>query len=595
MPVDAGTIYSEVRIALDKLKQDIAKVEANLDKFGKKNAKHSTDVENNWTKSFKAMSLAGVAAAAAITIAIKKAVTTFATFEQALANVRSVAQATPKEFKEIEKAAIEAGETTRFTATQSAEAMYSLASAGYTAQQSMEALNGVLLLAGATQSDLAMTARTVTSAIAQFNLEAADAEQVANIFAAAINNSKATMEKLSVSMRYVGPVASSMNKSLEETTGLLQILYDNGFVASQAGTALRGVLADLSNEMSPAVKRLKQLGVAYDQVNPRTNSYADILEVLSENQEVANRAMEIFGDRAGPAMIKLIQGGREEIEKYTEAVTGTNAAAEAYAIQNDTLQGNLDFLKSAVESLQIKFVQEFAPAIRAVVDILTGFIKVIASAPGPIKIMLGILAGAIPIILGISGAIKLLGLSVTFSVPHVTALVAGIGLLIGVVAGLAGAIGNAVQEAEDLKDALDVVKGVSEGTVASVNDMKDAQTTLREEVQRLQKDFLKAKSAGWDVLADDISERQESLITQINELSSAIREIEQAEKDAAEELTKAEKKRLKQLKKREKAELERLKNIKAAEEEAERIEKERLAAIKEEEKATELVNKKRQK
>jgi len=453
MAINAGTIYSEVRIAIDKLKSDISQVEINLDKFGKTNAKQATNTEKKWYDSFGKISLAGVAAFAGIALAVKTAVKTFASFEQALANVRSVAQATPSEFQAIEKAAIEAGETTRFTASQAADAMYYLASAGFDASQSMEALNGVLLLAGSTQSDLAMTSETVASAISQFNLEASDAGRVANVFTAAITNSQATMDKLAVSMRYIGPVASSMNKSIEDTVGLLQILYNNGFEASQAGTALRGALADLSNESSPAVKRLKELGVSFEEVNPLTNTYADIIDVLNEKVTNASDIMAIFGDRAGPALIKLIQGGREEVEKYTEAVTGTNAAAEAYAIQNDTLQGSIDLLKSAIESAQIKFVKEFTPAIRGIVDALTGFVKLVSDLPGPIKVFLGVIAGGIPILIGATKAIKAIGFAMTAMNGHVGVVALGVGALVGVFVSVGSAMKKAADESERFRKA----------------------------------------------------------------------------------------------------------------------------------------------
>lgn len=472
--IDAGTIYSSVRVALDKLKGDISKVETELDKFGKTNQQRAQKTATSWKDGFKKINLAGVAAFAGIAIAVKESIKTFATFEQSLANVRSVAQATDEEFEKIEKAALEAGETTRFKATQAADAMYYLASAGFDATQSVEALNGVLLLAGSTGSDLAKTSETVASAISQFNLEAKDAERVANVFAAAITNSQATMDKLAVSLRYVGPVASSMNKTIEETAGLLQILYNNGFEASQAGTALRSSLADLSNAASPAVKRLKELGVSFDEVNPQTNTFADIIDVLNEKVTDGSDIMQIFGNRAGPAMIKLIQAGREEVEKYTEAVTGTNAAAEAYAIQNDTLQGSIDLLLSAVESAQIKFTKELAPAIRGAVEIFTGLVKIIADIPTPLKVLFGVLAIGTPIVLGVITAVQAMSTAFTVSTGIIGAVVTGIALLAAGIVALQGHM----DKAGGLRDATD-------NLTESVEELKQANEELKDETKEL--------------------------------------------------------------------------------------------------------------
>lgn len=544
MAVNAGTIYSEVRIALDKLKGDIAQVEANLDKFGKTNATQATAVQSKWSKSFGNINLAAVAAFAGMALAVKNTVKTFAKFEQSLANVRSVAQATPAEFAELERAALEAGETTRFTASQAADAMYYLASAGFDAKQSVAALNGVLLLAGSTQSDLAMTSETVAAAISQFNLEASDAERVANVFTAAITNSQATMEKLAVSMRYAGPVASAMGKSIEETAGVLQILYNNGFEASQAGTTLRRVMADLSNQMSPAVQRLKEMGINFDEINPLTNSFADIIDVLSNRVDIGAEGMRIFGQRAGPGMIKLVQAGREEIEKYTEAVTGTNAAAEAYAIQNDTLQGSIDLLKSAVESMQIKFTKELAPGLRDVVDILTQVVHVISNAPKPVKVFIGIVAAGIPIVIGLATAFKLLSSVLTKSTGIISAVVVAIGAAAAIASAVAKQVDAVAQiqesatasqeelktSTDDLKKALDDLDAVQKKVKESTADMTEENKRALEEEEKRAQAVATAQLANQLIhlskIEEDIAARKDRLVKEEQRYTRELKEAE---------------------------------------------------------------------
>lgn len=389
--VDAGSIYSDIRIRLDRLKGDLAQVNATFDNLAAKNTQNTAQFGSKWsnaagtaTKALGAFNLAGVAAFTGVAMAIKKSVQLFGDFEQAMANTQSVTRSSAEDLKKLEEAAMDAGETTRFTAKQAADAMYYLGSAGWNATQIMDGLNGVLTLAGATQSDLAFTSEMVTATISQFNLKAAEAGRVANVMAAGCAVSQASIDKLATSMSYVGPVAASMNMTLEDTVGVLSILYNNGFEASTAGTALRSVLADLSNVTSPAVAKLKSFGITFDKVNPATNSFAQIIENLNPIMDGTGKEMQVFGERAGPAMIKLIQAGREEIEKYTKSVTGTNFAAEAYATQNDTLNGSLDMLKSAYEGLSIRMGKLMAPAIRAVVDLLTLLLNTIS---GVIKFM----------------------------------------------------------------------------------------------------------------------------------------------------------------------------------------------------------------
>lgn len=450
MPVDAGTIYSEVRIQIDKLRGDIRKVQTSFDQFSSKNAAQATNVENNWKKSFNALSLVGVAAFVAVSAAAKNGIKTFAQFEQSIANVRSVAGGTEEEFKKIEDAAISAGESTRFTASQAADALYSLASAGLDAEESVAALDGVLKLAGATGSDLASTSASVVSTLAQYNLEAEEATRVSNVFAAAIGNSQANMEKLTAAFRQVGPVAGALNISLEETTGAIQALLDAGYQGEQAGTALRNILSSLASESDPTTQKLINLGLSFEKLDPTINGIVDVIGTLNDANLEASDILDAFGVRAGPQLLTLLSTGKKGLEDYTEAVTDTNAAAEAYAIQNDTLQGSFDKLSSAVESVTIGFVKEFAPVLRVIIDGLKNLVSFVGSLPGPLKILFGVFILGVPTVLGVAGAIGTLtaamaGMGVTLSavLGPISLVVGGIAVLTGSIAAIGGAIKKA--------------------------------------------------------------------------------------------------------------------------------------------------------
>lgn len=403
MAVDAGTIYSEVRIEIEKLNGDVKKIEALLSKFGKKMKKGSEETTQRWQDSFKKIGIAGVVAFAAIGLAVKQAIGTFAKYEQAMANVRSVTDATAEDFKELEAAAIEAGESTRFTATQAADALYFLASAGLDATQSINALQGVLQLAGATGSDLAFTSATMAATLSQFSLSAESSTRVSNVFAAAIANSQATMEKLATSMKKVGPIAGAFGISLEETTANLEALFAAGFTGEESGTALRNIMLGLTKESGPLIQKLEQLGVAFEDVNPQEVGLTDSIQALAES---GVDLAQVFETRTAAAILKLADTGGEALRQLEADITDTNSASEMYAIQNDTLAGSIDFLKSAMESASINMVKDFAPAIRGIVDFIRHAVIGFNSMPGPLKTVITVLATAVPVIGGITFAVS---------------------------------------------------------------------------------------------------------------------------------------------------------------------------------------------
>lgn len=437
MAIDAGSIYSEVRIEVDKLKKDIVAVETRLDKFGKKNSQQSEKIKKKWTKDFKEINLAGVAAFAAIGFAVKGAIDIFAKYEQEMANVRSVTAASAEDFARLEEAAIRAGETTRFTASQSAEALYFLASAGLDATESISALDGVLKLAGATGSDLAFTSATMAATLSQFSLESEEAIRVSNVFAAAISGSQATMEKLQSSLKAVGPISGALGISLEETTASLEALFNAGFAGEQAGTGLRNILLDLGNKSGPVAQKLKALGIAFEDINPKKVGLTAAIDTLAKSGVDLG---QIFGKRVAAQMLVLAKTGGDALREFEEEITNTNSAAEMYAIQNDTLAGSIDFLKSAIESASIKLIKELGPALRGVTDFLTMAVHGFNALPGPIKLAIGVFAVGVPVIVGFNVALTALaGIVGTIAGP-ITIVVGAVAALTGAIVAVVGAV-----------------------------------------------------------------------------------------------------------------------------------------------------------
>lgn len=409
---------------INKLEQELKNLTRTQDKQTQ-STKEGTAATNKQSNSFN-KNAASVALVTAAVLTAKKAIDIFAKTEQSLANVRAVTNSTAEEFKGLEAAALAAGETTRFTAQQASEALFFLSSAGLDAAQSTAALGTTLLLAGATGSDLAFTAQTLTSTMSQYKIEAEDASRISNIFAAANSNSQATLEKLTGALRQTGAVAGLMNISLEETVGSLELLFNAGFQGEAAGRALKSALADLGNESSITITKLNDLGISFDDVNPSAVGLTNAIGVLEENNITAAQALDIFGKVAGPQLATLISAGKDEILKMTAAVTDTDEAARQYAVQNDTLAGSLDKLKSAGEGLAIAISDTLAPIIRTFADALTVIVNVVSKLP---SVLLAAGTGAATAAVGVTVLSKALVIAgIALNAP--LGIVAGVGALV---------------------------------------------------------------------------------------------------------------------------------------------------------------------
>lgn len=453
MAVDTGTIYSDVRVRIDKLKGDVLSVNKEFDKLGSGITQTSEKTEKSVSSSFGKM-LASIGALAGVQAVIRNVISTFASFEQSMANVASVAGATPAELEKLTAAAREAGETTKFTASQAAEALYNLASAGLDATESMDALDGVLSLAAATGSDLATSSATVTAALSQYSLDAKEATRVSNVFAAAIANSQASMEKLGSAFRQVGPVAGALGISLEETTGALQALFDAGFRGEQAGTVLRNILSQLADVTGPASKKLAALGIDMSKIDPSANRLINVLGTLAEANLTAGEAINAFGTEAGPGLLQLLKAGREGLQDYTDAVTGTDAASRQAEIQMNTLQGDIYKLNSALEGLAIGVGEGLNPLLRFLVDMLTDIVLAVNAVPDPIKAMTLAFGAGVIAVQGLGAAIGALGVTINVALGPIGWVTGAIGALATGVAVLVGHNNDlkSQQMSEEFKD-----------------------------------------------------------------------------------------------------------------------------------------------
>ena len=243
-----GKIYAEIILKLDKLKASKDRAILMIKQFGSATRNVSVSTEQDakkmqaaWAAGYAVISAAAIRAARKVVSAFTDMVDVYAKFEQSLANTQSVARASAEELDAMEQAARRVGATTRSTASEAANALYYLASAGFTAKESIAALDGVNALAIATQSDLAKTSETVATVIKQYGLETGKATDIANTFTAAITSSLATMDKLAKSFEYVGPIAAGLGLTVEETTGALELLYNKGFSGENAGRGLRNI------------------------------------------------------------------------------------------------------------------------------------------------------------------------------------------------------------------------------------------------------------------------------------------------------------------------------------------------------------------
>lgn len=303
----------------------------------------------------------------------------FRDFERQLTLTNAIANGTVDQFNRMADAARAFSLVTTVSAVEAGQALQNLAQAGFTAEESLQAMNGVLLLSQATLSDVGLAADTLSSNIRAFGLNASDTTRVANVFAAAITSSLATIDKLAFAFRQVAPVAELAGLSIEETTAALGVLFNVGLRGEQAGTALRNIIIRLVRPLGEASDLLDQAGIATRTTTGELRNLADILRDIAASDLTDADLARIFetealaGVRAFIAALEDVdETGSDAFERLRDDITNTDRALEISAKNLDTFDGQVKLLVNSITDFGIEVGAQLADPLREVGEVVRG-------------------------------------------------------------------------------------------------------------------------------------------------------------------------------------------------------------------------------
>jgi TP901 family phage tail tape measure protein len=377
-----------------------------------------------------------------------------------MSRVKAATQATTPELGKLRAAAIQAGSSTQYSATESADAITELAKAGVsTADILGGALKGTLALAAAGDMDVADSAIVAAKAMNSFGLQGKDMAHIADVIAAAAGKSATDVHQMSLAFAQSSLLAHQTGLSLEQTAGALALFAQNGLVGSDAGTSLKTMLMRLTPQSDQARGMMDELGFsAYD----AAGNFVGLSETAQRMQkafgslspEARNTAMSvIFGSDAIRAATIITQAGAAGIREWTKAANDQGYASKYAATQSDNLAGDLKRLKSALETALIQSGSAANEVLRTMAKRLTDVVRWYSNLSPEAQKTTTALAGVLGVV-GLIGAglllllprimttrRELIALGVTGA--RTTALLGTLtrlGLVIGVLAGISAGV-----------------------------------------------------------------------------------------------------------------------------------------------------------
>lgn len=406
----------------------------------------------------------------------------------------------------------EMGATTKFSASEAADAMGYMALAGWDDAQVIAGIPGVLNLAAAANMDLAKASDIVTDTMTPFGMAAERAGEAADVFAYAQANSNTTVEGLGEAMKYAAPTADAFGMTLQDTAAAMGVLANAGIKGSQGGTTLNAMLRDMKKNAKNGAIAIGKTKVALTNADGSYRSYAAIIRDIDKATSSMTASQRdaalgaIFGDESLKGILATLKQGPDALDAMTEGMYACgDAAADMAATMGDNLKGDLAILESGAQDMAIALSDWLMPAARGVVQGITDMIGkfnalddgtkntifrigAMAAAAGPLLLsggkVLTLLSGVNPLVVGLGAAAALaythsealqgmvakLGDGVT---AFGAALESGAGFTAAFSAGLTAAFGE---------EAAGKVLGAIDGIKIAISAVGDVLTTVTDAV-----------------------------------------------------------------------------------------------------------------
>ncbi|MCO4339768.1 phage tail tape measure protein [Staphylococcus agnetis] len=361
--------------------------------------------------------------------AVKKSID----FDDSMRKVKATSGATGSEFQQLRDKALEMGAKTKFSASESADALNYMALAGWDTKDMLGGIDGVMQLAAASGEDLGQVSDIVTDSLTAFGMKAKDSGHFADVLAQTSSKANTDVRGLGEAFKYAAPVAGALGYTVEDTSIAIGLMSNAGIKGEKAGTALRTMFTNLSKPTGDMKKKMDELGISITDSNGNMLPMRDVMDQLRgkfknlSKEQQANAASTIFGKEAMSGALAIINASDEDYQKLTKSIDGSKGAANRMSKEMEGgIGGSLRQMKSAIESLAISIGDVMAPYIKKLAEWVSHAASKLNEMPkGTQKIVvgLGLVAAAIgPLLVTLGVMVSTIGSAMTVIGPLMTSI-----------------------------------------------------------------------------------------------------------------------------------------------------------------------------
>lgn len=311
------------------------------------------------------------------------AVKTYASFESKMSNVQAISGATGDDLIKLSDKAKEMGAKTKFSASESADALSYMAMAGWKTDDMLNGLEGVMNLAAASGEDLASTSDIVTDALTAFGMSANESTHFADILATTSSNANTNVSLMGETFKYVAPVAGSLGYKAEDVATAVGLMANSGIKASQAGTSLRSLLTNLAKPSDTVEASMKRLGLSLTDSSGKMKPMSQLTEELRDKfsgltaEQKAQEAASLAGKTGMSGLLAIVNASDKDYKKLTKSIDECDGSSKKMAdTMINNLSGQITILKSQLEGVAIQIGEIVVPKIKEFVTHIQGLVEI---------------------------------------------------------------------------------------------------------------------------------------------------------------------------------------------------------------------------
>ena len=338
-------------------------------------------------------------------------------FDKSMTKIESLVGIAGEEVAKMGDTAKQMATDTGRSASEAADALFFITSAGLEGSEAMDVLDASLQAAAVGLGDTATVADLATSAMNAYGSDTLGASDATDVLVAAVREGKLESSELAGAMGSVLPIASNMGVSFNEVGAAFAAMSRTGTNAAVASTQLRGILNGLLKPTKDAEDALSGMGLSSAGLRQslKEDGLLATLEILKTNFEGNDQAAaKVFGNvRALSGVMDLLGAGVDstrEIFAEMNNVQGATATAFEATSQSASfqLQKALNGVRNSLTEVGGTLLSAVLPHIQKFTSFIQGLIQSFMNlSPQTQSLVLGLtaIAAALPAILSVAGAL----------------------------------------------------------------------------------------------------------------------------------------------------------------------------------------------